>query len=125
MRRNTPAAEKFGKLLYSYRIDAGLSMRQVAVKIGVPAATVSQVEKAQRAVKEPKLDAWADALGVSRVSLRREWIKLQRENPDSPIMRVRARTITQSTLHQLINDLSGAERERVRGYIEAIIEGRK
>ena len=48
-------------------------MRQVAEKIGAPAATVSQIEKGQRALKEPKIAVWAAALEVSETDLRELW----------------------------------------------------
>lgn len=49
------------------------SMRQVGEKIGAPAATVSQIEKGQRALKEPKIAAWAAALEVGEADLRELW----------------------------------------------------
>ena len=49
------------------------SMRQVGEKIGAPAATVSQIEKGQRALKEPKIAAWAAALEVSEADLHELW----------------------------------------------------
>jgi hypothetical protein len=48
-------------------------MREVGDKIGAPAATVSQVEKGQRALKEPKIPAWAAALEVSGADLHELW----------------------------------------------------
>lgn len=74
MRRGTPPAELFGDLLAMIR-TAGTrdSMRQVAEKIGTPAATVSQIEKGQRALKEPKIAVWAAALEVSEADLRELW----------------------------------------------------
>lgn len=87
MRRGTPAAEKFGKLLCSYRIDAGLTLRQLGEKVGGTATTVYQIENNERALKEPKLNTWADALGISRRAFKAEWIRVQRENPDPPIVR--------------------------------------
>lgn len=49
------------------------SMRQVGKKIGAPTATVSQIEKGQRALKEPKIAAWAAALEVSEADLHELW----------------------------------------------------
>src|ERR1019366_2342705 len=42
----------------------------------------------------------------------------------TPIMRRRSSSVTALELEDLIRDLSGPERERVRGYIEAIVEQR-
>jgi len=74
MRRGTPSAELFGGLLAMIR-TAGTraSMRQVGEKIGAPAATVSQIEKGQRALKERKIAGWAAALEVSEADLRELW----------------------------------------------------
>jgi hypothetical protein len=74
MRRGTPPAELFGGLLAMIRMaGTRASMRQVGEEIGAPAATVSQIEKGQRALKEPKIAAWAAALGVSETDLRELW----------------------------------------------------
>jgi transcriptional regulator with XRE-family HTH domain len=56
-------------------------MRQVGDKIGAPAATVSQLEKGQRALKEPKIALWAAALEVSEVDLRELWVLSQGQIP--------------------------------------------
>ncbi len=56
-------------------------MRQVGDAIGAPPATVSQVEKGERALKEPKIAAWADALGVSREDLHELWMLSQGQVP--------------------------------------------
>lgn len=50
-------------------------MRQVGERIGVPApaATVSQIEKGERALKEPKIASWAKALGVKEADLLELW----------------------------------------------------
>jgi transcriptional regulator with XRE-family HTH domain len=52
-------------------------MRAVGDRIGVPAATVSQVEKGERAVKEPKIATWAAALDVEEADLRELWLLSQ------------------------------------------------
>lgn len=52
-------------------------MRGVGDKLGAPAATVSQVEKGQRALKEPKIAMWAAALEVSKADLRELWFLSQ------------------------------------------------
>jgi len=56
-------------------------MRQVGDEIGAPPATVSQVEKGERALKEPKIAAWADALDVSEADLRELWVLCQGQIP--------------------------------------------
>lgn len=53
------------------------SMRQVGEKIGAPPATVSQIEKGQRALKEPKIAAWAAALEVGEADLHELWVLSQ------------------------------------------------
>lgn len=59
-------------------------MRQVGDEIGAPPATVSQVEKGERALKEPKIAAWADALGVPGEDLRELWLLCQGQIPAGP-----------------------------------------
>ncbi len=74
MRRHTQAARLFGHLLMWIRWDGtGESMRSIGEKLGAPAATVSQVEKGQRALKEPKILSWSAALGVSPDDLHELW----------------------------------------------------
>lgn len=46
-------------------------------KIGSPAATVSQIEKGQRALKELKIGSWAAALGVDQRDLHELWALCQ------------------------------------------------
>lgn len=78
MRRGTPSAELFGDLLSMLRtIGIGSSMRQLGDKIGVRAATVSQIEKGQRALKKPKIATWAAALEVSEADLHELWLLSQ------------------------------------------------
>jgi hypothetical protein len=52
-------------------------MRQIGDQIGAPAATVSQVESGQRALKEPKIPAWAAGLEVPEADLRELWLLSQ------------------------------------------------
>ena len=52
-------------------------MRDIGDKIGAPAATVSQVEKGERALKEPKIAAWATALRVDEADLHGLWLLSQ------------------------------------------------
>ena len=52
-------------------------MRDIGDKIGAPAATVSQVEKGERALKEPKIAAWAAALRVDEADLHELWLLSQ------------------------------------------------
>lgn len=74
MKRETPAATLFGALLTTVRLGGtGSSMRRVAQRIGTPTATVSQTEKGQRALKQPKIAAWADALEVRAEDLHELW----------------------------------------------------
>jgi len=52
-------------------------MRQVGESVGAPAATLSQVEKGQRALKEPRIALWAAALEVSEADLHELWLLCQ------------------------------------------------
>lgn len=52
-------------------------MRQVGESVGSPAATVSQVEKGQRALKEPRIGQWAAALDVNEADLHELWVLCQ------------------------------------------------
>jgi transcriptional regulator with XRE-family HTH domain len=123
MRRGTPAAISFGRLLLALRTNRGMTTQEVADKIGGFRATVSQAEKGERAVKEPKLFVWANALGVEEAYLRMAWVDCQSEE-DPPITRNRKKAIKHKELETLLSELNGLERERVRGYVEAIIENR-
>src|SRR4051794_31251862 len=76
MRRGTQSSRLFGALLRMIRsVGSGDSMRQVGERIGVPAAaaTVSQIEKGERALKEPKIADWAKALKVREADLLELW----------------------------------------------------
>lgn len=74
MRRGTPSADLFGELLTTLRlVGSGSSMRRIGERLGAPAATVSQIEKGQRALKEPRIAAWAYALEVDEDDLRELW----------------------------------------------------
>lgn len=126
MRRGTQAAILFGELLYELRVAKGFTMRHVGLKIGAPPATVSQCEKAQRAVKEPKLEDWAHALEVDVSFLRERWLHFQREHPDGPINRNRGKSLTTKQL--VVNELqqlTAPERQQVIGYIHRLLEERK
>lgn len=52
-------------------------MRAIGQRIGAPAATVSQIEKGQRALKEPKIATWAAALEVRADDLNELWLLCQ------------------------------------------------
>ena len=121
MRRGTPGAIKMGIFLRNLREAQCLSMRQVAGIIGCAPAQVSQVEKGQRALKEPKIDVWAKALDIGPMFLRERWI-LYDAMPADPIIRRRMKNVNLDELDVLIQKLSGPERTRVCGYIEAILE---
>lgn len=80
MRRGTPSAELLGGLLATIRMaGTAQTMRQVGDKIGAPAATVSQIEKGQRALKEPKIAVWSEALRVDEADLLELWRLCQGE----------------------------------------------
>lgn len=52
-------------------------MRRISEKMGVPAATVSQIEKGQRALKQQKIADWAEALEVNEADLYELWLLSQ------------------------------------------------
>lgn len=77
MRRGTQSAIFFGYLLSLIRTEQKKSMREIADKIEGNPATVSQIEKGQRALKEPKIEIWAIALGVRKIDLKELWFLSQ------------------------------------------------
>ena len=100
-------------------------MREVGSRIEAAAATVSQIEKGQRALKEPKIPMWAAALEVDETYLRDTWLRVQLRNPDGPIERVRTKNVNPRALEVMILKLTGPERSRVVGYIDALLENRE
>jgi transcriptional regulator with XRE-family HTH domain len=124
VRRGTKAAEQFGEDLKDIRAMKGLSMRAVADVLGQAPAYVSQCEKAQRAVKEDKLDLWAKALGVRKQVLHDLWNQAN-TIPAPAIVRKRRNAPPAKTLVQVIDGLTSVQRARVLGYIDSLIEGDK
>ena len=123
MRRGTPSAIAFGSDVLKIRNDAGLTCREVAERISAYPAGVSQVEKGQRVVKKDKIPLWANALEVDESYLRTLWLEADSlEEP--PLLRVRAKSVKETELKDLIDELSGPERDRVLGYVTALIESR-
>lgn len=125
MRLGTPSCILFGQLLFELRAKNGFTMRQVAAKVGVDAATVSNVEKGNRAVKAPKLAAWASALEVDESFLQERWWHYQKEYPDPPITKVHHKTRTKDEVLVLFGELTGPERCLVIGYIHRLFEERE
>lgn len=162
MRRGTQSAVLFGHILFLIRSDRKDSMRKVGEKLGSAAATVSQVETGTRAVKEPKLDLWAAALGVKKEDLRELWwltqgwiptikgrtfytdhddlsnkiwdivfryvhyqtIEIPVIGKPEPIVRGRRNSSTSDDINRLIKLLTASERNKVQGYIDALIDCR-
>lgn len=124
MRRGTQACIQFGLNLKNTRVRQGLTMHQVAKSLGVHAATVSQIEKAQRALKEDKIAAWAKALGVKEDWLRHEWHHVQKVNPEPPLLRTRHTSIRKDELKVLIDSLSSVDRNKVIGYIDGLLDSK-
>ena len=122
MRRGTAAAISFGAVIRELRMDKHLSMNALGRILGIPASTVSQVEKAQRALKEDQISKWADALGVHESYLREKWELCQDEFPEPPIVRKRVKAGSVEELYMLISTLSSTDRQRVLGYVEGLIE---
>lgn len=61
-----------GRKVAELRLAKGWSQQQLAVKAGLHAMTVSEIERQGRGTKEPRLatvEALAQALGVERVDL--------------------------------------------------------
>ena len=78
MKRGTPSAKLLGSLLWMIRsLEPAMTMQQVASRLGKPAATVSQIEKGQRALKEDKLADWAVALDLREKDVRELWVLCQ------------------------------------------------
>lgn len=123
MRRGTPAAYEFGKILYELRKATELTLAEVAEAIGTTSGNVSFYEHGKRAVKEEKLEVYAVALGVNRTWLRSVWLEAQNQ-PEPPIVRNRGKSIGRDALELAIADLTHTERERVLGYIHALKESR-
>lgn len=122
MRRGTQLAIEFGAWLRDRREEAGLSMRTVGAAIEAPASTISQIEKGQRAFKnESWIAPCAMALGMRVRVFRAVWDKYN-AIPVGPVVRRRGQSLPIGGLEALISDLTGPERTRVQGYIEAIIE---
>jgi transcriptional regulator with XRE-family HTH domain len=121
MRRGTPGAIALGIFLRTIRQSKGMTMRQVSLVLDCHAAEVSNIEKGIRALKEPKIELWAKALEVEDWVIRDEWLKYDAEE-EPPIVRTRRRTIRPKELEELINDLTGPQRERVRGYIDCLLK---
>lgn len=122
MRRGTPAAIKFGEIVRTLRLDKKLTMQDVADILETKPARVSQIEHAQRALKEECLSEYAKALGVDESFLLTTWLQCQAE-PDPPIVRKRRKTVSPQDLNSIIAKLSSADRNRVLGYVEALIDG--
>lgn len=99
-------------------------MREVARRIGAPAATVSQCEKGQRAVKEPKLDLWAKALGVDKKWLREQWEHFQNEYPEGAIVRRYGKSSEPDQILAALKRLTGPERTLALGYIHGLLASR-
>ena len=123
MRRGTEAAEKMGVYLREKREEKFLSINALARQMGVPAATVSQIEKAHRALKLDKIPRYARALGIHEEELLAVW-RLHDEIPAEPITRRRTKSKTYSSVEDILKELTATERVQVFGYIEGVIESR-
>lgn len=123
MRRGTEAAERMGAYLREKREAKFLTINALARKMGVPAATVSQIEKAQRALKEDKIPRYAKALGIHEEELLAVW-QVYDEIPAEPITRRRTKSKTYTSIEAIIEELTATERVQVFGYIEGVIESR-
>jgi transcriptional regulator with XRE-family HTH domain len=78
MRRGTPSAELFGQLVRVIRVvRTDKTMNQFARDMGKAPAFVSQIEKGQRALKEPSIKAYSDALWTKEEHLRVLWLLCQ------------------------------------------------
>lgn len=123
MRKDTVAAQMFGKTVLDFRTRNGLSQRDVAEVLGSYPAYVSNVEHGTRIVKFNRVAQWAVALGADPAYLEHEWLKAD-ENIAPPIIRTRKKSIEQNELLKLIKKLDATERNRVLGYIHATLDNR-
>jgi transcriptional regulator with XRE-family HTH domain len=110
-----------GLYLKECREAKGLTMTELARRMSVPPATVSQTEHAQRALKEHKIPMWAKGLDRSEHEIRGMWNLLDAEEVP-PIVRKRSAAITKGSLIEMILMLNSAQRSRVCGYVEAVLE---
>ena len=125
MRRGTEAAVQFGEALLFIRTNNGLRQAEVARRLGNKAnALVSQAEKGDRIVKFEALPIWAKALEVNEQYLTEIWLNAN-SIEDPPLKRNRAYSTARSDLDKLIRELNGSERDRVLGYIQALLDNRK
>lgn len=121
MRRGTPGAIALGDFLCTIRKSKCMTMRQVSLVLDCHPSEVSNIEKGLRALKEPKIELWAKALEVETWVIRDEWLKYDAmEEP--PIVRTRRTPMPSKELVELIYNLSGLQRERVRGYIDCLLK---
>ena len=68
---------------------------------------------------------WFPTLGDSKSSREnRDFLRVPHLQKPEPIVRRRGSSLKTAELEDLIRSLSGPERERVRGYIDALIEQR-
>lgn len=74
MRRGTPSALLFGQCMIIIREEyCRESQRAIGRRIDVPSATISQIEKGYRALKEKWIPRHAKALEVSQNDLKELW----------------------------------------------------
>lgn len=122
MRRGTEAAKHFGAYLRKRRTDKGLTIAQIAERLGTYSATVSQMELAVRSVKKEMLDDFAAAYEIGPKTLHKVWKEVQTYYPEEPIKRTRTVAVSPDTLEELISKLGSNDRQRVYGYVEALLE---
>lgn len=120
MRRGTEPAIEMGLFLKTLREDKEWSIREVARRMGVPAATVSQTEKGQRALKKPKIGMWAKALEFDEDRLTHIWLELDAKDVP-PIVRRRAAQIADLDLMDKIRGLTANQKTLVEGYIDGLL----
>lgn len=126
MRRNTKSAIEFGRQVRAIRLEKGLTQRELAEKINAVNTYISIIETGRRVLNLKYVPLWADALGVSKGRLLKIWQECNAYD-DSPrrIVNKRWTVIQQDDLRKLIGELSAPDRQRVLGYIDAVLEERK
>lgn len=125
MRRGTPSAIAFGQYLCRVRKVENMTMTQMAKKIGCPPATISQIERGERSLKESKLAVWAAALNVDFGIFQDVWAKYEKQSEaDPPIVRTRKNAIPGKDLEKLFLSLTSPEKQQVLGYIHCILDQR-
>ncbi len=111
------AGEKIGDRIKVLRREAGLSRADLSATCWISVEGIRLIEANRRIPRAKTLAHMAKALDTCSSDL---FKLIEETTPVAPI-----RAINDKALGHLICNLRASERERVRGYIKAIIENRK